>query len=74
MVTADMQPDRKDKHNDFLDYEIMVVPLAYATAFVSRDKGIRDLLRHRTNMLSRTTCQYCDSLDALETWLAGKGA
>jgi hypothetical protein len=72
MMAADMQPDRKDKNNDFFDYEIMVAPLAYSTAFVSRDKSIKDLLRHRTNILSRTTCQYCDSLGALEAWLADK--
>jgi hypothetical protein len=74
MVAADMQPDRKNKKNDFFDYEIVVVPLAYSTAFVSRDKGIRDLLRYRTNILNRTTCQYCDSLGALEAWLAAKVA
>lgn len=74
MVAADTQPDRKDKNNDFFDYEIMAAPLAYSTAFVSRDKGIRDLLRNRTNILNRTTCQYCDSLGALEAWLAGKVA
>jgi hypothetical protein len=72
MMAADMQPDRKDKNNDFFDYEIVVAPLAYSSVFASRDKGISHLLRHQTKILSRTTCQYCDSLGALEPWLTGK--
>jgi hypothetical protein len=69
MVAADCQPDRKDSNNHFMDNEIVVAPLAYATVFASRDKGIRDMLRNRTSILSRNPCQYCDSLDALELWL-----
>lgn len=69
MVVADLQPARKDKFNDFMDNEIMVGPLAYASVFVSRDRAIRDVLRNRTNILNRTECQYCDSIDALEAWL-----
>jgi hypothetical protein len=69
MIVADSQPDRKDKHNHFMDNEIMAAALAYATVFVSRDKGIRDMLQSLTKILSRTKCQYCDRLDALETWL-----
>ena len=69
MVVADSYPDRKDNCNNFMDNEIMVAPLAYATVFVSKDKGIRDMLRNRTKILSRTQCQYCDNLDALEIWL-----
>jgi len=74
MVVADSQPARKDKYNHFMDNEIMVAPLAYATVFVSKDKAIRDMLRKRTKILSRTKCQYCDSLDALETLLTEKVA
>ena len=69
MVEADMQPARKDSNNHFLDNEIMTAPLAYADVFVTRDKGIRDLLRNRTAVLARTKCNYCDSLGALELWL-----
>jgi hypothetical protein len=57
-----------------MDNEIMVAPLAYATVFVSKDKAIRDMLRSRTKILSRTQCQYCDSLDSLEIWLMENGA
>jgi hypothetical protein len=71
MVVADSQPDRKDSNNHFMDNEIIIAPLAYATVFVSKDKGIRDILRSRTKILSRTQCQYCDGLDALEIWLKG---
>lgn len=70
MVVADSQPDRKDSYNHFMDNEIMVAPLAYADVFVSRDKGIRDMLRSRTRILGRTQCLYRDSLEALEIWLA----
>ncbi len=69
MIVADTQPERKDTNNHFMDNEIMVAPLAYASVFVSRDKGIRDTLRNRTKILSRTKCQYFDSLRELETWL-----
>jgi len=69
MIVADTQPERKDSNNHFMDNEIMVAPLAYADVFVSRDKGIRDVLRNRTKILSRTKCQYLDSLAALERWL-----
>jgi hypothetical protein len=69
MIVADTQPERKDSNNHFMDNEIMVAPLAYADVFVARDKGIRDILRNRTKILSRTKCQYFDSLAALEPWL-----
>jgi len=72
MATVDSQPSRKDKNNDFFDYEIMPVPLAYSSAFVSRDKGIRHLLRQRTDILKRTKCHYCDDLEALEEWFKNK--
>ena len=73
MATVDSQPSRKDKNNDFFDYEIMVVPLAYSSAFVSKDKGIKHLLTQRTQILKRTSCQYCDGLEALEQWFKDKG-
>ena len=69
MVVADSQPDRKDDFNHFMDNEIMVAPLAYANVFASRDRAIRDMLRNRTKILSRTKCHYCDTFDALEAWL-----
>jgi len=71
MVEADMQPNRKDSNNHFMDNEIMIAPLAYADVFVSNDKGIRNLLRNTNKqLLARTKCQYCDSLTELEKWLA----
>ena len=58
MVATDRQPARKDKHNHFMDNEIAVAPLAYTDVFVAKDKGIRDLLRNRTHILTRTKCLY----------------
>jgi len=69
MTAAAQQLTRKDKINDFFDYEIIPVPLAYASAFVSQDKGIRDLLQNRTKILKRTHCRYCPDLAGLEQWL-----
>jgi hypothetical protein len=69
MVVADSQPRRKDHYNDFMDNEIMVAPLVYADVFASLDKGIRDILRSRTKILSRTKCQYLDSLESLDARL-----
>jgi hypothetical protein len=69
MMAASQQPDKKDDPNDFMDHEIMVAPITYASVFVSRDKGIRDLLLSRTKILSRTKCVYCDSWTKLENWL-----
>lgn len=74
MIVADSLPTRKDEYNDFMDNEIMVAPLAYATVFVSKDKAIRDMLWNRTKILSRTKCRYCDGLDDLQTWLTEKFA
>ncbi len=70
MVATDQQPARKDKPNHFMDNEIVAVPLAYADVFVAKDKGIRDLLRNRTQILTRTKCFYCDGLAELEAWLS----
>jgi hypothetical protein len=72
MATVDSEPDTHYENNDFFDYEIMAVPLAYSSAFVSRDKGIRHLLTQRTEILKRTRCHYCDGLEALEEWLKVK--
>ena len=72
MTFVNMQPSRKDKENDFFDYEIMVVPLAYSSVFVTTDKGIRHLLRQATEILKRTKCHYCDGLGDLEGWLKAR--
>lgn len=75
MVETDMQPSRKDSNNHFMDNEILVAPFAYADVFVSKDKGIRNLLRNTNrHLLARTKCQYCDNLTELEKWLAANVA
>src|SRR5205823_4644107 len=61
MTAADQQPTRKDNYHHFMDNEIMVAPLAYATVFVAKDRAIRDMLHKRTKILERTKCKYCDS-------------
>lgn len=70
MVATNMQPSRKDSNNHFMDNEIVVAPLAYANVFVAKDKGIKDLLRNRTQILGRTKCGYRDGLPELEAWLS----
>ena len=72
MVTATQQLTRKDKINDFFDYEILPIPMAYASVFVSKDKGIRDILVNRTEMLKRTRCVYFSSLEEFDEWLQRK--
>ncbi|HEY1065275.1 MAG TPA: hypothetical protein VGE52_04170, partial [Pirellulales bacterium] len=69
MVTLSQFPTRNDKINHFFDNELMPVSLAYATAFASRDGGIRDVLKHRTRILSRSDCSYCENVEELGTWL-----
>jgi hypothetical protein len=69
MAAITQQPTRKDKINDFFDNEIMPVPLAYASVFVAQDKGIRDVLWDRTEILKRNSCRYCFDLAELEEWL-----
>lgn len=66
-----LNPERNYKFNDFFDFEIMPVPLAYTSAFVSHDKGIKDVLRNRTKILERTSCRYCASVSELEEWFKG---
>jgi hypothetical protein len=69
MATIAQNPTRTDKINDFFDLEIMAAPLAYATVFVSEDKGIRNVLHQRTRILKRNNCQYCSDLMELAHWL-----
>lgn len=69
MAARTQQPSRKNTINDYFDNEIMPVPLAYATVFVAQDKGIRDVLRNRTDILAKTACRYCFDLAELERWL-----
>jgi hypothetical protein len=73
MAAITQQPSRKDKINDFFDNEIIPVPLAYAYVFVAQDKGIRDVLRNRTEILKRNACRYCFDLVELEEWLKAEG-
>ncbi len=73
MAAMMQQPSRKPKINDFFDNEIVPVPLAYASVFVAQDKGIRDTLKNRTNILKRNACHYCYDLAELEVWLKAKG-
>jgi hypothetical protein len=73
MATSDQNPTRRDKVNDFFDIEIMTVPLAYASVFVAQDKGIRDVLCNRTEILKRNTCHYCFDLAELDDWLKTEG-
>jgi hypothetical protein len=73
MATITQNPTRRDKINDFFDFEIMPIPLAYASVFVAQDKGIRDVLQNRTEILKRTACRYCFDLAELEEWLKEEG-
>jgi hypothetical protein len=73
MAAVTQQPSRQDRINHFFDNEIMPVPLAYASVFVAQDKGIRDTLRNRTEILKRNTCRYCFDLDELDDWLKAEG-
>jgi hypothetical protein len=70
MAALTQQPSRKDKMNDFFDYEILPVPLAYASVFVAQDKGIRDVLLNRTEVQQRSSCHYCYDLGEFEAWLS----
>jgi hypothetical protein len=69
MAAVSQNPARRDKGNDFFDFEVIPVPLAYASVFVAQDKGIRDMLRNRTRILERSDCRYCFDLTELEEWL-----
>jgi hypothetical protein len=73
MAAITQQPSRKDKINDFFDNEVLPVPLAYASGFVAQDKGIRDVLRNRTEILKHSCCRYCFDLAELEEWLKIEG-
>jgi hypothetical protein len=73
VATIAQNPAQRFEINDFFDHEIMPVPLAYASAFVAQDKGIRDLLRNRTKILPRNACCYCSNLGELEAWMKAEG-
>jgi hypothetical protein len=51
----------------------MPVPLAYAAVFVAQDRGIRDVLENRTEILTRNACRYCFDLVELTKWLRAEG-
>jgi hypothetical protein len=73
VATIAQNPAQRFEINDFFDQEIMPVPLAYASAFVAQDKGIRDLLHNRTKILERNACRYCSDLSELEVWMKAEG-
>lgn len=73
VATIAQSPTQRFEINDFFDHEIMPVPLAYASVFVSQDRGIRDLLRNRTKILQRNACRYCSDLVELEAWMKAEG-
>ena len=69
VASLSQNPGQQFEINDFFDQQIMPVPLAYASVFVSQDRGIRDALRNRTGILKRGCCRYCSDLGELEEWL-----
>jgi len=73
LTTISQNPTQAFEINDWFDHEIMPVPLAYASAFVAQDKGIRDVVRNRTQILKRNACCYCFDLGELEEWLKKEG-
>ncbi len=68
LVAIAQNHTRKYKINDFFDFEVIPVPLAYAAVFVAQDKHIRHLLRVQTDILKSNTCRYCYDFTELEEW------
>jgi hypothetical protein len=62
--------NRKDRVNDFFDLEMMAVPLAYADAFVTCDKWVRERFLKPGGYLDRSGCQFFATTTELENWLA----
>lgn len=61
--------NRKDRVNDFFDLEMMAVPLAYADAFVTGDKWVRERFLKPGGFLKRSECQFFATTAELENWL-----
>ena len=62
-------PNRKDKVNDTFDLELMPVPLAYADAFLSLDRWIRDRFVKPGGFKTRNNCEPFSTYAELEGWL-----
>src|SRR6266545_369089 len=69
MARASDDPNRKDKANDFFDFEMMPVPLAYAHTFITLDKWMRSRFLEPGNFIRRNDCKFCASYAELENWL-----
>jgi hypothetical protein len=61
--------NRKDRVNDFFDLEMLAVPFAYANAFATWDKWVRERFLKPGGFLKRSKCQFCSSIAELESWL-----
>lgn len=71
MTRASRNTSRKDKQSDFYDLEMMPVPLAYADAFVSQDRWVREDFLKPGEFAKINQCRVCYDYDDLERWLDG---
>jgi hypothetical protein len=69
MALSGINPLRKAKPSDFFDLEMLSAPLAYADAFVSQDKWMKDMVCNRGRFLERTKCKYISSLTDFKEYL-----
>lgn len=71
MTRASRNTSRKDKQSDFYDLEMMPVPLAYADAFLSQDRWVREDFLKPGEFTKRNQCQVCFDYADLGRWLDG---
>ena len=71
MAMSGMDPNRKGSVNDFVDIDILAVPLAYSDAFVSFDCWIRSMLATKGTLIDPGTCEFVSSMEMFREYLSG---
>ncbi|MBN9519333.1 hypothetical protein J0H58_12560 [bacterium] len=69
MTRSTEDPNRKDRPNDFFDLDMMPVSLAYADAFVSFDRWVRERFLKTGVKPARIACEFCSTYAELAGWL-----
>ena len=71
MTISGMDPNKKGSVNDFVNIDILAVPLAYSDAFVSFDRWIRSMLTTRGTLIDPGKCEFVSSMEMFSQYLSG---
>lgn len=69
MTVSGLVTSKKGNMHDFFDIEMMIMPLAYCDAFVSRDKWINYILTTHRTFLAKNRATHVATLEAFKSYL-----